>query len=144
MISGIILSGHVFAFLPITGGSSFARILHMVCVYWGFVLMSLHLGLHWNMILQMIGKRAGNQVFASRIRKITAFILGTGTAAYGLYVFIRRRLTDYMLIRTQFVFLDFGESRLLFYAEYLAMMGLFIYIAHYAVKLFQKAVGKRY
>ena len=58
MISGILLSNHVFAFLGIHGSLSFARLLHMASAYWGFVLMSLHLGLHWGMILGMI-RRAG-------------------------------------------------------------------------------------
>ena len=47
MVSGIILSREVFAFLPISGGMGFARILHMLSAYWGFILMSTHLGLHW-------------------------------------------------------------------------------------------------
>ena len=49
MVSGIMLSNHVFAFWDIHGGMSFARLLHMAASYWGFVLMSLHLGLHWGM-----------------------------------------------------------------------------------------------
>ena len=47
MVSGIVLSRHVFAFLPIEGGRSWARVLHMIGAYWGFVFMSLHLGVHW-------------------------------------------------------------------------------------------------
>lgn len=47
MVSGIMLSNHVFDFLHLHGGMSFARILHMAASYWGFVLMALHLGLHW-------------------------------------------------------------------------------------------------
>ena len=50
MVSGVMLSNHVFAFLPISGGMSFARLLHMASAYWGFVLMSLH----WNMVLGMM------------------------------------------------------------------------------------------
>ena len=138
MVSGIMLSRHVFTFLSIQGGASFARILHMVCAYWGYVLMALHLGLHFSMILQIVGKRGKNKQLLSRKRKITVFLLATGIAAYGASVFIRRRLMDYMLIRTQFVFLNFGESKIYFYAEYLCMMGFFIYIIHYAVKLLQK------
>ena len=33
--SGIILSRTVFSFLPISGGTSFGRTMHMVCAYWG-------------------------------------------------------------------------------------------------------------
>ena len=48
MVSGIVISRYVFAFLPKHGGYELAGRLHMLCAYWGFVLMSLHLGLHWN------------------------------------------------------------------------------------------------
>lgn len=51
MYSGIVMSRHVFAFLPSSGGMALARRLHILGAYWGFVLMSFHLGLHWNMIL---------------------------------------------------------------------------------------------
>lgn len=44
MVSGVILSRYVLSFLPIKGGRAFARTLHMLSAYWGFVFMSLHLG----------------------------------------------------------------------------------------------------
>ena len=37
MVSGIIISRHVLASLSITGGQSWARTLHMLSAYWGFV-----------------------------------------------------------------------------------------------------------
>lgn len=129
MISGILLSNHVFAFLNIHGGLSFARLLHMASSYWGFVLMSLHLGLHWGMILGMIAGKGRKE--ASGAVKILLSILGTVIAAYGLTVFIRRDLLAYMLIRTQFVFLDFNEPVPLFYIDYLAMMGTFLWTAYW-------------
>lgn len=44
MVSGVILSRVVFDFLPVSGGTGFARTLHMLASYWGFIFMSLHLG----------------------------------------------------------------------------------------------------
>ena len=58
MVSGILLSRHVFDFLNISGGTAFGRLLHIVCVHWGFVLMAMHLGLHWNMVMGRIRKAA--------------------------------------------------------------------------------------
>ena len=113
MVSGIRLSNHVFAFLNIRGGMSFARLLHMAASYWGFVLMALHLGLHWGMFLGMAGKVLKLRR-PSRLRKLLLTILGAGIAVYGLTVFIRRDLLTYMLLQTQFVFLDFGEPIPLF------------------------------
>ena len=130
MASGIIMSRHVFAFLPIRGGMGTARLVHMAASYWGFVLMAFHLGLHWGMILarfrQMFG--AGRN---SRIRRTVLRIVGGLTAGYGLHAFVTRDLATYIFLRTQFVFLDYNESPLFFYIDYLAMAGLFIWITHY-------------
>ena len=142
MVSGIMLSNHVFAFLNIHGGMSFARLLHMAASHWGFVLMALHLGLHWGMFLGLV-KKALHLKQPSRVRKILLPILGAGIAVYGLAVFVQRDLLTYMLVRTQFVFLDFSESIPLFYLDYLAMMGTFIFLAYYASKLFRKLSGKK-
>lgn len=53
MVSGIILSRHALVFLPIHGGTGWARTVHLLCGYWGFVLMGLHLGLHWSVVIGM-------------------------------------------------------------------------------------------
>ena len=51
MISGILLSRTVFSFLGSRGGQMTAQTVHMLSAYWGFVFMSLHLGLHWSRIM---------------------------------------------------------------------------------------------
>lgn len=61
--SSVVMSRYVFGFLPFNGGMSLARRLHILGAYWGFLLMSLHLGLHWNMILGTLRK-------AVRIKKV--------------------------------------------------------------------------
>ena len=48
--SGIVMSRHLFAFLNITKGMATARSMHLCISYWGFVLMSIHLGYHWGMV----------------------------------------------------------------------------------------------
>lgn len=46
MYIGIVMSRYVFDFLPINGGMSIARRLHILGAYWGFIFMSLHLCLY--------------------------------------------------------------------------------------------------
>lgn len=146
MYSGIVMSRHVFAFLPTPGGMALARRIHILGAYWGFLLMGLHLGLHWNMILGMIRKAAGIKS-SSKIRSIIACITGLVIAGYGVWVFISRDFLTYLLLKTEFVFLDYSEPIILFYVDYIALMGLCIFVAHYIVKLCRKlqsrkAVGK--
>lgn len=63
---------------------------------------------------------------------------GAGTAGYGLYIFATRDLATYMFLRAEFVFLDYSESPISFYIDYLAMMGLFIWTAYYLSMFLQK------
>lgn len=137
MYSGIVMSRYVFDFLPGVGGMSLARRLHILGAYWGYILMSLHLGLHWNMILGMFRKAAGIKN-KSKIRSIIAFIAGLIIAGYGVWSFISRDFSTYLLLKSEFVFLDYSESKIMFYIDYLALMGLCIFIAHYCTKIIRK------
>ena len=78
----------------------------------------------------------------SRLRKILLPILGAGIAAYGASVFVRRDFLTYMLLQTEFVFLDFSEPVPLFYLDYLALMGTFVFLAYYASKLLRRRITK--
>lgn len=128
MISGVILSRHALAFLPIKGGRSWARNLHMVSAYWGYVLMSVHLGFHWSMIMGMAGKLFPKP---SAVRKWTGRILALAIAGYGIYAFVKRDIGVYMILRSHFVFFDYDEPRIFFYLDYIAVMGLFVFMGNY-------------
>ncbi|MCI8938868.1 MAG: DUF4405 domain-containing protein [Dorea sp.] len=133
MVSGIILSREVFAFLPISGGIALARPLHVLSAFWGFVLMTLHLGLHWNMILGMVRKAAGP--VSSQPLRILLCIVAATVAGYGFYAFLKNQFLSYMFLTSSFVFFDFERAVFLFFTEYIAIMGLFIFLAHYASKI---------
>lgn len=128
MVSGVILSRSVFAFLSIRGGRSLARGMHMVCAYGGFVLMSLHLGFHWAMMMG-IGKKCLKKDMAAYrwvIRAVAAVI-----AVYGVYAFIKRDIGSYMLLISHFAFFDYEEPLILFVLDYISVMGLFVFVGHY-------------
>ena len=141
MYSGIVMSRHVFAFLPIDGGMAAARRLHILGAYWGFVLMSVHLGLHWNMFLNMAGRRGAGRL--PRLSRPALFLAGLAIAAYGRSVFIRRDFPVYMFLRTEFVFLDYDEPVWLFYLDYICLMGFWVFLAHYVSKGLRKVSAHR-
>ena len=131
MVSGILISKYLYAELPFSGHAAFARVLHMLAGYWNFALMSLHIGMHWSMMLR---KTAISGQDSSRLKIFCLRAAGALIAAYGLYAFIKRQLWSYMLLQSQFVFFDVDEPLVFFYADYLAIMGLFIWIGHYSVQ----------
>ena len=131
MVSGIILSRHVFAFLEIRGLSAPARVIHMTCAYWGFVLMSLHLGIHWGMMMGMAGKMFPKPY---KTRTWILRLAGIGIAGYGVYAFIKRDILSYLLMQVQYVFFNFEEPVIFFILDYMAAMGLFVFIGYYLRK----------
>lgn len=137
MISGIMLSRYVFAFLPISEGMSFARKLHMLSSYWAFVLMSLHLGLHWSMIVRMVCRLIKTNS-ASQFSIIALRLAGFLIALYGLYAFVNHKIADYLLLRNLYVFWNYEQSAVLFFLDYLAIMGLCIFVTYYAQRLIRK------
>ncbi|MCM1193968.1 MAG: DUF4405 domain-containing protein [Lachnospiraceae bacterium] len=129
MVSGIILSREVFAFLPISGGVAFARALHVPAAFWGFVLMALHLGLHWNMMLNIANKAIGSVL--SKRSLVILRMMAAMVAGYGFYAFIKNQFFSYLFLRISFVFFDYEKPALLFFTEYAAVMGMFVFLAHY-------------
>lgn len=140
MVSGIIMSREVFSWLPIDGSMAFARILHMLASYWGFILMSIHLGLHWGMVMGILRKIGGTKELFRKwtwtLRALAVLVCGAG-----IYAFMKHKIADYLFLKSQFVFFDLQQPLVLFFAEYLAMMGLWVCIAYYGVKLLQKKSG---
>lgn len=61
-------------------------------------------------------------------------ILSSAAAAYGLYAFWNNQIPAYLFLTSPFVFFDFERPVFLFFAEYLAIMGLFVFLAHYGTK----------
>ena len=128
MVSGIVLSRHALAFLPDHGGQWWARTLHMLSAYWGFLFMSLHLGLHWGMVTGM-AKRLFKK--STILRKWIARTAALCIAAYGIYAFMQREIGNYLFLQNQFVFFDPAEPLCRFLLDSVAMMGLFVCIGHY-------------
>lgn len=129
VISGVLLSRHVFAGLGITGGRSFGRSLHHVCAYWGFVLLSAHLGLHGSMLLGLLRKTTGkgwDRVGTLMLRGIAALVAG-----YGLYAFLKNSIGLYMFNLVEFAFFDYDRLGVLFFGEYLAIMSMVAILFYY-------------
>lgn len=68
---------------------------------------------------------------------------GSLIVAYGLYVIWKRNFIDYLFLRSEFVFMDYGEPVVLFYLEYLALMGFFVFISDRAFRLAGRMYGRK-
>lgn len=147
MISGIILSNHIFTFLNIQGGLGFARIAHLLASHWYYLFMSLHIGLHVGMIKNKMCHPERNnchpeldsgsyteempkQVRHDKLRKILPCILLALACIYGLYAFIARGVWKYLILRQQFFFFDLERGYILFALDYISIIILFATISN--------------
>ena len=63
-------------------------------------------------------------------------------AGYGLFCFIQKDIVSYMFLKNQFVFFDFEQSAISVFAEYIAMMGFWIFVSFYIIRGVGKISGK--
>lgn len=134
MISSVILSKYVFSFLNIKIGMSFARTTHMICSYWGFALMSIHLGMHGNMILKIIKKYVVKRElheFTQTIISIVIFVF----CAYGIYSLFNLNILSYMFFQKTFVLFDFEATLIKFFSQYISIMFLFCTFGYFLIKI---------
>ena len=128
-ISGVMLSNHVFVFLGIESGASFARTTHLLASHWYFVFIALHIGLHVNVILNRLGfariVAGGGAVPKSRGVVVATRIAVALIGAYGVYAFIERGLWKYLTLQQPFFFMDLERGYVLFFIDYIAMIVAF-------------------
>lgn len=138
-VSGMMMARHTTDFLNL--GMSGARIIHLLASHWGFVFMSLHLGLHWNAVTGMMKKALSiqkpSQVRTWFLRMLAVFLCG-----YGIFSFIELRYGEYLFLKNQFVFFDFSKPLFFSLAERVAVMCLFACISFYGAKLLHKNLKK--
>ena len=140
MISGIILSNHLFTFLNIQSGLGFARIAHLLSSHWYYLFMALHIGLHVGVITNKMRhpeldsgsstNEMPKQVRHDKLRKIIPRIILALLCAYGLYAFITRGVWKYLILRQQFFFFDLERGYVLFALDYISIIILFATILH--------------
>ena len=126
MISGIILSNHLFTFLNIQSGLGFARIAHLLSSHWYYLFMSLHIGLHMGRLFQNVAA------------KILPRILLALTSLYGLYAFIVRGVWKYLILKQQFFFFDLERGYIFFAMDYISIIILFAVVSRVVAASFKR------
>lgn len=140
-VSGVMMSGFVFRFLRISGGMVISRRLHLFASHWGMIFMSAHLGMHMDMVLG-VGRKFFGLSEKNAVRTWVLRILAAGISIYGIYVFITQNMSDYLFLKTVFVFFDEQKGTGLIFAEYAAIIWLFAALAYYLNRLLRMSMAR--
>jgi hypothetical protein len=133
IISGVLLSRTVFAFMGFSGGMQI-RQAHTLAAYWSLILIAVHLGMHWEMIMAAIREMTkgveARPIWKIIIRAVTALIV-----IYGVYASFDREMGAKLFLGYSFDFWNPDRPTVLFFTSNLAIMGVYICVTHYTLKL---------
>ena len=134
VVSGIAMAQYALPFLNVPLPTSTARLIHLACGYWSFLLVSLHLGFHWGIFLDLGRKLRGGRPLPSAGR-IVVRVLAGAAAVWGAVCFVQQSIVDYLFLRTEFVFFDYEKDPLLALGELAAIMALWALIGYLLQRL---------
>jgi hypothetical protein len=133
VISGILLSRTVFAFMEFSGGMG-VRQAHTSAAYWGLILIAVHIGMHWEMIMAAM-RRMMKIMEPNRLRTMTLRVITALIFAYGVFASFDREMGAKLFLGYSFDFWNPDRPAFLFFTSNLAIMGVYVCITHYALKL---------
>jgi hypothetical protein len=139
MISAVLISSDLFPNIPINN-DMMLRQLHVQTAYWGFIIMAVHIGLSWGMIINSVRRMTGI-TGTTRIRTIALRILAVLIVAYGVHSSFEGEMGSKLFIYNPFGWFN-DDSTIRFLIDHLAIMGIYICGTHYALKFIQRQEKK--
>lgn len=136
-VSGLIMARYTFLHIPFRAGISSARLVHLAASYWGFLLLSLHLGLQAPQLFARL-RGAGLLPRPSSALRAAAGAACLAAAAYGAYLASEAQMLSYMLLRMEFAFFDPMQSVPSAFFDHFCMMTLFAGAAYLAIPLLRR------
>ena len=134
-VSALFVSRKIFAGLNLHAGM-FGRTLHMKASAWMFILMNIHLGLHFGMFIGMVNRFNPPVLFKAVVKwllRVAVLI----TAIYGIIVFMQRDFYEELFV-TEVFRGNFDKKTVLvkvtYFLQTVAMSVTFTSIAYYAKK----------
>jgi len=108
LISSLMISGVVFSSIRLPN-IELSRGLHMLCTAWGFVLMSVHLGLHIRIPKTI------------KTLRVILYAIALTIAIYGTFVFAERKLWEELFLLAEYKWFDYDKTVLLYLLESFAV-----------------------
>ncbi|MDL2315592.1 DUF4405 domain-containing protein [Desulfovibrio sp. OttesenSCG-928-A18] len=135
-VCGVLNSRHIFGFSRFIDGDG-VRQIHSLAAYWGLILVGIHAGLHWDIIMVAARKAFGG----NGTRKSAALplrVLAIVIAGLGMWASYERDMASKLFLGFSFDFWNPDWPLVFFYACNLAIMGMYAFVAHYALKILQQ------
>ena len=108
VVTSVIISQTVFSFLPVATSFT-ARQAHTLAAYGALLIVALHLGLQWSMIMGLVRGRLGIEA-NNRLRAWVLRAVAFGIAAYGVHSLLALNVASKLSMQVPMGFGDFQVS----------------------------------
>lgn len=134
LTTSVLISQTLFSGLAI--GGSTARDIHILAAYWAMLIIAIHIGMHWYLIMGVAARLSGIRE-PSLLRSSALRALSFAAAIYGACVFHQLDIGSRLLLIPTMQFWDFNEDTVGFFVRHAALIALFACLGHYGSVLLQ-------
>jgi hypothetical protein len=135
LITSLMISNTLFSFLSLDGGFT-ARQIHTLAAYWALVIVSIHLGLRWPMMMGVTRNLFGITT-TSAARCFVLRASAVGIAIQGVRSSFELDVGTKLSIQLTLDWWNFEQSVAGFFLHCIAIAGLYIFLTYYAMKWVQ-------
>ena len=118
------------------------RQIHTLAAYWALVIVAIHLGLRWPMLMSFARTLFGIRK-PSTTRTIALRVIAVGLAIHGIWSSYELGLGTKLAMRMTLDWWNFEESVAGFFIHCIAVAGLAIAATYYGLKLLQRPKSAR-
>jgi hypothetical protein len=134
LTTSVLISQSVFGVLSVGGAT--AREIHILAAYWALIIISIHLGLHWSIVMN-VGRGLTGLREHSALRACVLRFMALGMAAQGVYSSFEMNIGSRLLLVPTMQFWDFNEGSFGFFLCHASIVGLYVCIGYYAMAALQ-------
>ena len=134
LTTSVLISQSLFGFLALGGPT--ARDLHILAAYWALIIVSIHLGLHWSIVINVVRgllRISGTLPLQTALLRLAS----VGIAVGGIYSSLELDIGSRLLLISTMQFWDFNEDAAGFFLRIVAISGLHIAAGHYGLLVIQ-------
>jgi Na+/proline symporter len=138
LFTSVLISNALSPFLPPWGGFT-VRQLHTLAAHWVLVIVAIHLGLRWPMLMG-VARNLFRIRQPSALRTLVLRMIALGVALHGVWSAAVLGLGGKLSMQMTLDWWNFEESVLGFFVHCAAVAGLAMVLAYYGLKLVQFAL----
>ncbi|POO53825.1 DUF4405 domain-containing protein [Agrobacterium rosae] len=133
LVTSFLISRDLFPFTALSGAFAIREI-HMFAGYWILLIIALHLGTRWGVVMNVFRSTFGLKQ-PSIVRAWSARILALAVSIWGVISFSEMAFGEKLMLTYSLDMWAFNESTIGFFLNYASIVGLFATTTHYSLEL---------